>query len=139
MGKKCLWVNPVWLDPYYKFTRFNSILFWRVTQPTRSDHLATFYSQAWSIEICDNSIPFAASVLLPDDLEDFKFPAYTPARSLSESYPDFYSTLFDQSQSGMPLESDTSLTIAQEQKFAIREIAPDWGYASEPTKVYSVK
>lgn len=76
-----------------------------------------------------------SSVLLPHELEDFKFPAYTPTRNLSESYPDFYSTMFDQGQNGMPLESDSSLTIAQEQKFTIREIAPEWGYASEPTKV----
>nr|XP_043631412.1 calmodulin-binding transcription activator 4 [Erigeron canadensis] len=75
-----------------------------------------------------------SSVLLPHELEEFKFPAYT-SRNLSESYPDFYSTLFEQGQNGMPLESDSSLTIAQEQKFTIREIFPEWGYASEPTKV----
>ncbi|XP_024990838.1 calmodulin-binding transcription activator 4 isoform X4 [Cynara cardunculus var. scolymus] len=75
-----------------------------------------------------------SSILLPHELEDFKFPAYTPARNLSDSYPDFYSTMFGQGQGGMPLESASSLTIAQEQKFTIREIAPQWGYASEPTK-----
>ncbi|XP_071690880.1 calmodulin-binding transcription activator 4-like isoform X2 [Rutidosis leptorrhynchoides] len=79
-----------------------------------------------------------SSVLLPHEVEDFKFPAYTPARNLSESYPDFYSTLFDQGQSGMPLESDSRLTIAEEQKFTIREISPEWGYASEPTKVFVI-
>ncbi|KAM0020163.1 putative transcription factor CG1-CAMTA family [Helianthus debilis subsp. tardiflorus] len=77
----------------------------------------------------------SSSVLLPHELEDFKLSAYTPARNLSESYPDFYSTMFDQGQSGLPLDSDSSLTIAQEQKFTIREIAPEWGYASERTKV----
>ncbi|XP_021997158.1 calmodulin-binding transcription activator 4 isoform X2 [Helianthus annuus] len=76
-----------------------------------------------------------SSVLLPHELEDFKLSTYTPARNLSESYPDFYSTMFDQGQSGLPLDSDSSLTIAQEQKFTIREIAPEWGYASERTKV----
>ncbi|KAI7737618.1 hypothetical protein M8C21_017052, partial [Ambrosia artemisiifolia] len=81
------------------------------------------------------SFGYTASVLLSDELEDFKFSAYTPATNLSESYPDFYSTMYDQSQSGLSLESDSSLTIAQEQKFTIREIAPEWGYASEHTKV----
>nr|GEV15507.1 ankyrin repeat-containing protein [Tanacetum cinerariifolium] len=76
-----------------------------------------------------------SSVLLAHELEDFKFSAYTPARNLSESYPDFYSNLFNQGQNGMPLESDSSLTIAEEQKFTIREISPDWGYVSETTKV----
>lgn len=47
--------------------------------------------------------------------------------------------MFDQGQSGLPLESDSSLTIAEEQKFTIREIAPEWSYASERTKVYSLK
>ncbi|XP_076953540.1 calmodulin-binding transcription activator 4-like isoform X2 [Bidens hawaiensis] len=76
-----------------------------------------------------------SNLLLPHEPEDFKYSAYTPARNLSESYPDFYSTMFDQSQSGLSLESDSSLTIAQEQKFTIREIAPEWGYESERTKV----
>ncbi|KAK1415859.1 hypothetical protein QVD17_31647 [Tagetes erecta] len=75
------------------------------------------------------------SLLLLDEREDFKFPSYIPARNLSESYPDIDSTLFDEGQNGMPLESDSSFTIAPEQKFTIREIAPEWGYTSEPTKV----
>ncbi|KAI3730814.1 hypothetical protein L1987_61992 [Smallanthus sonchifolius] len=76
-----------------------------------------------------------SSVFLPGELEDFKFPSSIPTRNLSESYPDIYSTVFDKGQSGMPLESDSSFTIAREQKFIIREVAPEWGYASEPTKV----
>ncbi|XP_071717634.1 calmodulin-binding transcription activator 4-like [Rutidosis leptorrhynchoides] len=79
-----------------------------------------------------------SSVLLPNELEDYKFPAYTPARNLSESYPDFYSTLFDQAQNGILLESDSNLTISLEQKFTIREISPEWGYASESTKVFVI-
>ena len=52
-----------------------------------------------------------------------------------QSDPDLYSTLFDQGQTETPLASDSSLTIAQEQKFTIREISPEWGYATERTKV----
>ncbi|KAL8218834.1 hypothetical protein R6Q57_022207 [Mikania cordata] len=74
------------------------------------------------------------SVLLPDELENFKFPSYIPPRN-SSSYTDIYSTIFEKDQTGMPLESDSSFTIARDQKFTIREIAPEWGYASEPTKV----
>ncbi|KAK9063540.1 hypothetical protein SSX86_017410 [Deinandra increscens subsp. villosa] len=72
--------------------------------------------------------------LLLDELEDFKFPTYTPTRSLSGSYPNIYSTMFDEGQ-GISLESDSRFAIEGEQKFTIREIAPEWGYASEPTKV----
>lgn len=76
-----------------------------------------------------------SSVLLPEEIEDFKFPAYNPARNLPETYPDFYSTLFEQGQTEMPLESNLGLTISQEQKFTIRDITPEWGSTSEPTKV----
>lgn len=78
-------------------------------------------------------------MLLLDELEDFNFPSYIPARNLSESYPDIYSTSFGEGQNGLPLESDSSFTIAPEQKFTIREIAPEWGYSSEPTKVNLLK
>lgn len=52
-----------------------------------------------------------------------------------QSDVDLYSTLFDQGQIETPLASDSSLTVSQEQKFTIREISPEWGYATEPTKV----
>lgn len=72
------------------------------------------------------------SISLPQEIEDFKFPSYIPARNLSDNYPDFYSTVFDQGQTGMPLQPNT---ISQVQKFTIRDIAPEWGSTSEPTKV----
>ncbi|KAI3795277.1 hypothetical protein L1987_37928 [Smallanthus sonchifolius] len=77
----------------------------------------------------------SASILLSQELEDSTFPAYTPPNNMFQSDADVYSTLFDQGQIGTPLASDSSLTIAQEQKFSIREISPQWGYATEPTKV----
>lgn len=74
--------------------------------------------------------------MLSQELEDSTFPVYTP-NIMFQSDADFYSTMFDHSQIGTPLASDSSLTIAQEQKFSIREISPQWGYAAEPTKVNS--
>lgn len=44
--------------------------------------------------------------------------------------------LFNEGQIGLPLESDPSLTLAQKQRFTIREISPEWGFASETTKVF---
>ncbi|KAI7750997.1 hypothetical protein M8C21_004200 [Ambrosia artemisiifolia] len=75
------------------------------------------------------------SILLSQELEDSTFPAYTPPNNMFQSDADLYSTLFDQGHIGTPLTSDSSLTIAQEQKFSIREISPEWGYATERTKV----
>ncbi|XP_031124531.1 calmodulin-binding transcription activator 4 isoform X3 [Ipomoea triloba] len=46
-----------------------------------------------------------------------------------------YTTLFNQGQIGISLEADLGLTIAQKQKFTIKEISPDWGYATAATKV----
>ncbi|XP_052622957.1 calmodulin-binding transcription activator 4 isoform X2 [Lactuca sativa] len=85
------------------------------------------------IEYGGNPVEEKAS--LPQEIEDFKFPAYTPDRNLSDRYPDFYSTFFDQGQTEMPLESNLGLSISQEQKFNIRDIAPESGSASESTKV----
>ncbi|GJX05581.1 ankyrin repeat-containing protein [Tanacetum coccineum] len=42
------------------------------------------------------------------------------------------------SEIGMSLASESSLTIAQEQKFTIREISPEWVYVTEPSKVLIV-
>lgn len=55
-----------------------------------------------------------------------------------QSDADLYSTLFDQGQIGTLLATDSSLTIAQNQKFTIHEISPEWAYATEPTKVNSL-
>ena len=75
-------------------------------------------------------------MLLPDEREDLNFSSFTHAKSMYESDPDFYPAAFDQEHIRMPLARDSSLTIAQEQKFTIREISPAWGYATESTKVY---
>ncbi|KAJ9549602.1 hypothetical protein OSB04_022145 [Centaurea solstitialis] len=76
------------------------------------------------------------SFMLPhDELEDVKFSSYAHAKSMYGSDPDFYPAAFDQEHIRMPLQPDSSLVVAQEQKFTIRQISPDWGYATESTKV----
>ncbi|KAI3698548.1 hypothetical protein L2E82_42179 [Cichorium intybus] len=66
-------------------------------------------------------------------LEDFKFPTNTPARNTYGSDPD-YLKMFDQEHIG----TESCLTIEQDQKFTIREISPEWGYANESTKVFFI-
>lgn len=83
----------------------------------------------------ENPLTLPASKLLPQEIEIFNFPAYSPVNNVSYSNSEYFTTFFDQGQNGMHLEPDSSLTIAQEQKFTIREISPEWGYASEATKV----
>ncbi|KAM3303696.1 calmodulin-binding transcription activator 4 isoform X1 [Capsicum chacoense] len=79
----------------------------------------------------------APTAQVPDfkQLEDFKYPTYPPDINTFGSNPDKYTTLFDQDHIGTSLEDELSLTIAQKQKFTIRDISPDWGYSSEATKV----
>lgn len=36
---------------------------------------------------------------------------------------------------GMTFGADLSLTVAKEQKFTIREISPEWGFANDSTRV----
>ncbi|CAK9169100.1 unnamed protein product [Ilex paraguariensis] len=73
-------------------------------------------------------------MLLPQDVEGFEFPAYSSAINAYGANPDYYSSLFDKGQIAGSLEADSSLTIAPKQKFMIRDICPEWGYASESTK-----
>lgn len=72
--------------------------------------------------------------------DGFKFSTYPSTSQIHGTNSDYYAMLFDQGQIA-PLESDMSLTVAQKQKFRIQEISPEWGYATETTKVsfyYSV-
>ncbi|CAN6548676.1 unnamed protein product [Malus baccata var. baccata] len=70
---------------------------------------------------------------LPLPLEVDRSKLY-PYDFVSGTHPDYYTQLFEQGQIGS-LDSDISLTVAQNQKFTIREISPEWGYATEVTKV----
>lgn len=42
---------------------------------------------------------------------------------------------FDQEQFSIPLKDDSSLTVAETQRFSIREICPEWAFSFESTKV----
>lgn len=46
-----------------------------------------------------------------------------------------YHTPFLKQDHGNSFGVDTSLIVAQVQKFAIHQITPEWGYATESTKV----
>ncbi|KAJ8539905.1 hypothetical protein K7X08_026294 [Anisodus acutangulus] len=65
-------------------------------------------------------------------VDDFKYPARAQLNTFG-SYTDQYTTIFDQDPIGTSFEADMSLT-----RFTIHDISPDWGYASEATKVVIV-
>lgn len=83
----------------------------------------------------DNHIVFPASLLPHKDADSFKFPEYSSAIETHEITSDYYTTLLRQDQTGMLLEANSSLTVAEKQKFTIQEISPEWGYETEATKV----
>uniref|UniRef100_A0A5B7B9D0 Putative calmodulin-binding transcription activator 4 isoform X2 n=1 Tax=Davidia involucrata TaxID=16924 RepID=A0A5B7B9D0_DAVIN len=101
--------------------------------PSRKVSVEELEDSHW-LDFCGNNAE-KASLLPPQEVENFKFPAYTPATNTHETNSGYYTTLFDQDQIAMSLEADSSITIAEKQKFTIREISPEWGYASEATKV----
>ncbi|KAM7269197.1 hypothetical protein ACFE04_024694 [Oxalis oulophora] len=82
----------------------------------------------------NNSSVGHSSMFLPQE-DDVKLPAYLSGLGPQETNSEYYTTLFDQVQNGIPLEADSRLTVTQKQKFTIREISPEWGYASESTKI----
>ncbi|KAG7978766.1 hypothetical protein I3843_05G098100 [Carya illinoinensis] len=75
------------------------------------------------------------SLLPHKDADSFKFPEYSSAIETHEITSDYYTTLLRQDQTGMLLEANSSLTVAEKQKFTIQEISPEWGYETEATKV----
>jgi len=72
------------------------------------------------------------SIPLSQEVESFNTPVYFPG----DTDPNSFTSLFDQDHIGINVEADSSLTISQKQKFTIREISPEWGFASETTKVW---
>ena len=76
----------------------------------------------------------SASSFLGQEVDSFKSSMYSSVTLPEESSTDLLAMFFDQGVSGS-LESDINLTVAQEQKFTIREISPEWGYGTEATKV----
>ncbi|KAL3352234.1 hypothetical protein AABB24_020344 [Solanum stoloniferum] len=78
-----------------------------------------------------------SSVTNLKQVDDFKYLARAQINTFG-SYPDQCTTIFDQDQIGISFEANMSLTIVQKQKFIIHDISPDWGYASDATKVVIV-
>ncbi|XP_068476459.1 calmodulin-binding transcription activator 4 isoform X3 [Phaseolus vulgaris] len=74
----------------------------------------------------------------PQGVGEVKFPAYSSMVETRVTNSDYYGTFFDQSQIVAPLDADSSLTIAHKQKFTIKTLSPEWGYATETTKVIIV-
>jgi len=75
----------------------------------------------------------------PQGVGEVKFPAYSSMVETRVTNSDYYGTFFDQSQIVAPLDADSSLTIAHKQKFTIKTFSPEWGYATETTKVCAFK
>ncbi|KAL8150104.1 hypothetical protein V2J09_019912 [Rumex salicifolius] len=78
----------------------------------------------------------AASSLMPRDFQSFNMPASHNTSGINT--PGRYSMICKSGQFQMPLGADSSPTIAQEQKFKIKAISPEWGFAYEVTKVIIV-
>ena len=72
---------------------------------------------------------------LPQGDSGVKFQPYSSMLETQQTNSDYYATLFAQSQIGAPIDADSSLTVAQKQKFTIKAVSPEWGYATETTKV----
>lgn len=76
---------------------------------------------------------------LSQGVDGVKLPPYSSMVETQEIHSDYYETLFDQSQIGASLDAGSSLTVAQKQKFTIKAVSPEWGYASETTKVCALQ
>lgn len=77
-------------------------------------------------------------MLLPQEIRSVDIPPHSSAMETLETNSDYYAMLFNHGQVGTSLPADSNITIAEKQKFTIREISPDWGYSAEATKVIIV-
>ncbi|KAJ0038538.1 hypothetical protein Pint_23745 [Pistacia integerrima] len=75
-----------------------------------------------------------STMMLPQEAEDFKIPAYSSLIGTHEIDSEYYTMFSHQEHIGASPEPDLILTVAEKLKFKIREISPEWGYATEPTK-----
>ncbi|KAE8658029.1 Glucan endo-1,3-beta-glucosidase 6 [Hibiscus syriacus] len=82
-----------------------------------------------------NGSNFETPVMQHPEVGNGEIPSYSSGIEDIDTKSDYYTMLFRQEEIGFPIAPYSSLTIAQKQKFTIREISPDWGYSSEPTKL----
>ncbi|XP_010250677.1 PREDICTED: calmodulin-binding transcription activator 4-like isoform X2 [Nelumbo nucifera] len=84
----------------------------------------------------DSFVESPSSTPLLQEAENSKVSVCSSGTNMYEANANYYKMWFDQGiRLGVPLGADSSLTIAQKQRFTISEISPDWGYSSETTKV----
>ncbi|KAL7110050.1 hypothetical protein ACP275_05G001100 [Erythranthe tilingii] len=83
------------------------------------------------------SVRHDASSLIFQEVDSLKFDAYSPLSNAYGTTAD-YTSLFDQDGLGISPENNISLTVAQKQKFTIREISPEWCYTSDGAKIIIV-
>ncbi|KAK4486062.1 hypothetical protein RD792_008727 [Penstemon davidsonii] len=79
-----------------------------------------------------------SSLMIPQEVDSMEYPIYSPSLNAYGINPDSYSSLFDLDELGISHDNSISLTIAQKQKFTIREISPEWCFTSEGAKVIIV-
>ncbi|CAJ1938826.1 unnamed protein product [Sphenostylis stenocarpa] len=111
----------------------NSVSSWRRVQEPVSNQ----ENSHW-LNFNSNNSQSSAVFSPPQGVDEVKFPAYSSMVETRVINSDYYETLFDQSPIVAPLYADSSLTVAQKQKFTIKTISPEWSYATETTKVIIV-
>lgn len=86
----------------------------------------------------DSPLILPAAFSLTQDIHGVRFSPYSSIAN-EEANLDCYASYFDQNHIEAPLNADLNLTVAQKQKFTINEVSPEWGYATEATKVCAIQ
>ncbi|KAJ8759049.1 hypothetical protein K2173_003287 [Erythroxylum novogranatense] len=77
-----------------------------------------------------------SSTSISQELESVKMSTYSLSPEIHDISSDYLGMLYEHTQ--LPIEVGSRLTLAQQQKFIIHEISPEWGYPTEATKVIIV-
>ncbi|XP_057434203.1 calmodulin-binding transcription activator 4-like isoform X2 [Lotus japonicus] len=105
----------------------------KLLSSSRREIIANQESSHWLISNSNNAEKnFAFS--FPQDIGGVTSPLYSLEETQGTN-SDYYTTFFDQIQIQEPLGTDSSLIVSEKQKFTIREVSPEYCYATETTKV----
>ncbi|KAF5177856.1 Calmodulin-binding transcription activator [Thalictrum thalictroides] len=114
----------------------NNAVYENNCHPTVPNDYEPQLSEARQLLLSSDDILSPTTSSLLQDVEYSKVSANTSGTSTHEAVSDFYFDDMDQLE--VLFGADSRLTCAQKQRFHIQEISPDWGYATEDTKVIIV-
>ncbi|PIA33804.1 hypothetical protein AQUCO_04000102v1 [Aquilegia coerulea] len=129
--------QEIWTSQFLNPARpTNNAVYKNNCHPTVPNDYQPQLSEARQFLLSSDDILSPTTTSLLQDVEYSKVSAHPSGTTTREAVSDCY--FDDMNQLEVLFGADSRLTLAQKQRFQIQEISPDWGYATEDTKVVIV-